>query len=606
MCGIVGFTGKQNKILLKKLLKTIIHRGDDEATYLTSPGINLGMNRLAIIDLSKNLYPLKFKQYILIYNGEIYNFKTLKQKLIKKGIKFKTNSDAEIILPLFDLYKSNAFNKLDGMFSICIYDKKTKQIILARDKAGEKPLYYTQLNQNFTFASELKTLIKLAKSQSLNLKLNHSALSQYLTQGFCSKQQTLIKEFKKIPPATYLIYKIKTKQVIKKTYWKPNTNLKNTSKLSKDMLKNKLTHLIKTSVEKRLVSDVPIGCFLSGGVDSSLISYFASQKIKNLKTFSIFFPDSIKHSEKIYANKVASWLNTQHTNIPCTANSVKLIIENIHKYIDEPINDPAVLPTFLLASQARKSVKAVLTGEGADEIFAGYRRYQKELLASKLRPFANSFPLIKQTRNIIASSKYQKIFTSLSQHYSSQTIWKPSELKKLLNKHSRQLFISNYLTKYESLNPLLAMQLTDFKGYLAEQLLMKVDKITMANNLESRAPYLNSDIINFALSLPNHYKIKNIHGKYLLKKVAENFFPKLFVWRFKHGFSVPLNKWFKNELKDTVLKSIEDLNSYNQIFNINYYSHIVNQHLNKKENHADKIWSIIVLSKWLNYYKISP
>ncbi len=606
MCGILGFTGNKNKRLTKKLLATIQHRGFDEIIYFHSPGINLGMNRLAIVDLRSNLYPMTYKHYVLIYNGEIYNYLGLKKQFLAKKIRFSTRCDAEVILSLFDLFQYKAFPLLEGMFAICIYDKKKKQIILARDKSGQKPLYYLKTPSGFIFSSEVKALISHQKEE---FQLNRSTLLQYLTQGFVFGQETLVKKVRKVPPSHCLVYDLKSKKAKLKSYWRPKINSRPQSSSEEKQLISKLDKLIKASVEKRLLSDVPLGCFLSGGVDSSLITYFATQKIKKLKTYSISFPESPRHDEERYSRKVASWLKTQHTAIPCTAKKIKPVIENISQYIDEPIMDPAVLPTFLLAKEARKSVKVVLTGEGADELFGGYYRYHKELLAVKLQAIIKIFPFLATIRNFVLDSKYEKVFTPLAEHYTAQSIWKPTELKQLLllkNSVLPTLRVSHpHLEQFAVTNPLLAVQLTDYRGYLAEQLLMKIDKITMSNNLEARAPYLDTKIINFALNLPQNEKIRGIHGKYLLKKVVEKYFPKDFTWRLKRGFSVPLGNWFRQELQDIVYQSLEDSKEFSDLLNTKYYTHIVKEHMEKKKNHKDKIWSLIVLTKWLKKYRIS-
>lgn len=593
MCGIVGFTGKKNKILLDKLLKTIRHRGYDETSYFFYPGINLGLNRFAINDLRTGLYPMTYKDYVLVFNGEIYNSPELKSGLQKKGILFKTGCDAEVILPLFDKYQDRAFSILEGMFAISIFDKKTKRLILARDKSGEKPLYYQKDEGGFIFASELKTILAV---KNKGRKLNLNAISSYLHHGSAFGENTLAQKINKIPPSHFVVFDLKSKLLTLKQYWQPQIN-QTLGKMRPDYLETQLAKLIKVSVEKRLLADVPVGSFLSGGVDSSLITYFASRKIDRLKTYSISFPGSLKHDEAAFARKVASLLKTEHTEIDCSAKKLIPVIEELGKYIDEPIVDPAVLPTFFLAREARRSVKVVLTGEGADELFGGYYRYHKRLMAQKLSRY-------KKYVHQFLPNRFKKIFTPLFVNYSPQSVWTDEEINRLLRIDIPKISIPPHIKSLVGKNPLLAMQLYDYRGYLAEQLLMKVDKTTMIHNLESRAPYLDTEIINFAFSLPSGYKVRGIHGKYILKKVAEKYLPKTVVWRPKHGFSLPLNTWFRGPWKDVGEKSLEELKPYHKIFNLDYYGEVLNNHMKRQADYGNKIFSMVALAKWLTYHKI--
>lgn len=596
MCGIVGFTGKKNQKLLDRLLSTIKHRGYDETSYYYSPNINLGMNRFSIIDLSNNLYPMKYKNYVLIFNGEIYNYKELKNMLIKRGVKFSTKNDAEVILPLYHFFREEAFKMLEGMFAFCIYDTKAKTLILARDKSGEKPLYYYKKASFFIFASELKTIQCYLDKKTLDSK----ALLQYLHHGSVYTNNTLVKDVKKVRPSKYLIYDIKNNSIDIRRYWSPKKS--GIKGISSKALQDTLLKLIQQSVEKRLIADVPVGSFLSGGLDSSLIAYFASQKIDRLNTFSVSFPGFLKYDESKFSKIISNKLGTNHTEILCTSKKAKDIIEKIGHYIDEPIVDPAFIPTLLLAKEARKKVKVVLTGEGADELFGGYYRYHKELFAENLKNLINFEGLIRLMREKTLPNRLHKLFTPLLLHYSPQTVWAENELRKLLS--AKNLTKRNYIKKLHK-STLLTMQLADYRGYLAEQLLMKNDKATMTHNLEARAPYLDTKIIEFALSLPNKYKVRGIHGKYILKKVAEKYLPKYIVWRPKHGFSLPIDYWFRSPLKSLATASISDLKDYEKLINLKYLDKIIKDHLNNDGDYGNKIFSMIVLGKWLKHNKIS-
>jgi len=606
MCGIVGFTGEKNITLIKKMLSAVKHRGyDDEAQYYSN-GINLGMNRLAINDLRQGLYPMIYKNYILVYNGEIYNYLLLKKKLVKKGVKLNTNCDAEVILPLYDFYGFKAFRMLEGMFAITIFDSKSRKVILARDKSGEKPLYYQNCKKRLIFASELKAILSYKlKSQKLNLP----ALGEYLHHGSIYGEDTLIKGVKKVQPSAYLIFDLDTGSVVIDRYWSMTIDMGGFVYKNRNIneLKEKLSYLIRESVDKRLLADVPIGCFLSGGIDSSLITYFTAKKVRDLKTYSISFPDFSLYDESKYSQIVSSYLQTDHTEIPCTTKTVGSILENIGKYIDEPIVDPAVLPTFLMAQEARKSVKVVLTGEGADELFGGYFRFRKELLAFRIRSLLGNLSFLKKVSGVFFPGRFKKLFTQLSEHYTPLNIWTTDELKQLLGKDHQFTTLVPESNEILNKNILIAMQITDIRTSLSEQLLMKVDKMTMLNNLEARAPYLDANIINFALNLPNEYKIRGVYDKYLLRKVAELYLPKNIAWRTKKGFSLPLGEWFRADFKNIVFESFDDLRKYKQVINLGYYEQIIKKHMESSgtNGHSDKIWSMIVLSKWLKHFKIS-
>lgn len=594
MCGIVGYTGTPDVKKTKKLLKLIRHRGHDESITAFTCGLNIGMNRLSIQDLTKGYYPFEYKHFSMIFNGEIYNYPELKQLLERKGVTFSTNCDAEVILPLFDHYGTKAFTKLEGMFAILIVDQKQQQAYLAKDKAGEKPLYYLQNKKEFAFASELKCLLSLTS----NKQLNTSVLPDYLLHGSVSKGQTLVTGIQKLPAAHVLKLDLKTLRTHLSPYWKIPE--KKPSSRSEAEALTHLDTLLAESVTKRMIADVPVGTFLSGGVDSSLITYYAHHNNANLNTYSIAFPDGGRHDESDYAQQVADVLGTHHHTIPFNAESAREMVSNLGSLIDEPIVDPAFMPTMLLAQEARKSVKVVLTGEGADEVFGGYYRYYKYLGIQKLRSLLPFYSSISTWNSLLVIPKLKKLFDP-NPIYSPQIVWQKKEIQKVLTS-TMDMKDDMPLPNKDILRTL---ELYDLKWYLAEQLLMKVDKATMAHNLESRAPFLDSEVMAFGLNLPFHFKLKGIHNKYLLRKLAEQHLSPQIAWRLKHGFSLPLGRWFKNELRDVVHESIDNLLSNTKGLNHEYIREITHAHVNGKADHANKIWSLIVLSKWMKANEIT-
>lgn len=596
MCGIIGFTGPKNFKQLDNLQQLIYHRGNDELSQYYQNGVNLGMNRLAINDLSKGIYPLKYKHYSLIYNGEIYNQDHLKQKLKEKNIKFHTQCDGEVILPLFDQLGTQAFSKLEGMFAIALIDHQNKKLILARDKSGQKPLYYFVNQRQFAFSSEIKALIPLIKEVG---QLNLKKLATYLREGSLLGQETLLKKIKKVEAASYLEIDLENISHKTKKYWHPK--ITNTVKSEVQLIKQ-LDQLLVESVSKRLLADVGVGSFLSGGVDSSLISYYAANLQEKFHTYSVVFPGYENDDEARFSDWVAKSISTEHTRVVCDAEKAKEVIDQIGKFIDEPIIDPAVIPTYLIAKEARKKVKVVLSGEGADELFGGYPRYTKHLNRIRLQKYFPQ-PFWQIIKTIIPkriSAKLDYALTPLGEYYSSQNVWTTQELKQLLPNSEYEFQHSTPPKKSFDKNPLLAMQLRDYHHYLAEQLLMKVDKFTMINNLEARSPFLDTKIINFAFSLKNKHRT----DKYLLRKVAQKHLPKKIAWRQKKGFTVPLGDWYRHQLRSTVLETTNNLSDL-EIFNGNYLKQIIEEHLTYKKNHRDKIWSLIVLDKWLLSNKIN-
>ncbi len=602
MCGIVGFSGVKDTDRLISLLSSIEHRGRDERVVYAKNGVNLGMNRLAIVDLTPGMYPVRYKNYVMVYNGEIYNFKSLRRALERRSVSFTTESDAEVILPLFDAYGYRAFSMLEGMFAICIVDTGKNKLILARDKSGEKPLYYRHNKAEFLFASELKVLLQSGEQNTLNAPL----LNEYLRQGFMFAPNTMIKEAKKIPPSGYIIYDLKKKSVTHGTYWTPQINTKPPDFVeSEDAVIRKIDSLLHKAVSSRLVSDVPVGCFLSGGIDSSLIALFASQRYHTLRTYSVAFPECEQEDESRFSRFIAARIKSEHTEVMCTATAVGELLPRIGTLVDDPIADPAVLPTLLLSREARKQVKVVLTGEGADELFGGYQRYQRELYINMARRILQSRKNVMSAVRWLFPTRFNSLKLPFVQGYSAQKIWNTRELNQFLMRSQSDMIPHDYMRMFGVSDPLLAMQMTDYRGYMAEQLLMKIDKSTMASNLEARAPYLDYNLMRFAFSLPRQYKLRMHTGKYILKQVAKKYLPHTFVHRKKHGFELPLSVWFRGELREHVEKSARQIEQYADVFHPDMYKRIVDEHLCGSRDNSDKIWSMIVLLSWMDAHHIS-
>lgn len=580
MCGIVGFTGNKDFPKLHHLLSFLEHRGRDEASQWWGGGVNLGINRMAVNDLSRGLYPLIYKKYALVYNGEIYNYKNLKQHLLLRGVSLASHCDGEVILPLFDLYGPAAFNRLEGMFAAAIVDQDKHRLVLARDKMGEKPLYYYRTGKTLVFASEMKVILS---GVSNGWSINQDSLSEYLKQGFVFGPKTIVNGIKKLLQGQLLEFDLDSMRIHRRRYWEPMIH-QDLLHYSDNDLMGILEDELDRSITQRMLSDVPIGCFLSGGVDSGLVACLAGKHQKKMKTFSVGIPSSPNDDESKYSKAIAAQLSTDHQEVEFTQELCLTILEDIGKTIDEPISDPAALPTFMISKLASNSVRVVLTGDGGDEVFGGYDRYRKHLMMDKL--------------------KIYRLIRPLHRRYTTQGIWKEDELERLLKIPSLTFKSPQVLKLLENTNPMAAMQLADFNGYLPEQLLMKVDKMTMRHTLEARAPLLDSRLVEFGLNLPTRLKIHHKHGKYLLKKVAEKLLPKSLVWRPKHGFTLPINQWLRDKFRPIAEDSVAVIAEYPHLFNEKYYQEILANHFNSNCQYGDKIWSMVVLIEWAKEYGI--
>jgi len=591
MCGIVGFSGRKNLNKIKEMLSFIEYRGRDETIVYSDGVINLGMNRHSINDLKIGIYPFVFEDCVAIFNGEIYNYKYLKKKLELEGFVFKTNCDGEVILPLYKKYGLNFAKKIDGMFAISIFDKEKKEIILARDKFGEKPLYYKVDSTGICFASEIKVIIKTSKKN----EINKVSLSKYLSNGFVDGVDTIIEGVNKIRPGTVLVYNIKTKNFFTSEYFKLLIDIPND--IDKRVTELNIEKTILKSIESRLMSDVPVGIFLSGGIDSSIISHHVSKFQKKTRAYTISFPGDYHHDELKYAKYVAKKEKMNLTIVDCTPLAIKEIAMNIGNLIDEPISDPAFLPTFLLSKVARKSVKVVLSGEGADELFFGYQRYQKELFLDLFRK--NIFVQFFFRPFLAKIKRLEKLYQDFDNYYQSNKVWNNNEIVDLIGFSTRSI-----IGREPYKNIIQKMRCVDIDTYLSEQLLMKIDKSTMFNNLEGRVPFLSNNMVRLAFSL-NEKKMINIwKTKILLKNIVAKYYGKKFALRKKHGFTLPISEWLRNELAPLVDESLLLCKKYNKHFSYDFYAQTVFNHINRSCDSGEKIWNMIVILKFMEAYGI--
>ena len=541
MCGITGYFGEGNREILKKMTDSLRHRGPDDEGFYIGERIGLGHRRLSIIDLEGGHQPMtnEDKTIWVVFNGEIYNFQELKEKLEKQGHQFKTKSDTEAIVHLYEEKEEEFLEELNGMFAIALWDEKKEKLILARDRLGEKPLYYVVFNQNLVFGSELKALLAhpLVKKE-----LDLGSLAKYLIYEYAPAPHSILKDIYKLCPGEYLVYK--NNQASVKKYWEISFD-KNPENLTKDEYLGELEKRLEEAVKKRLVADVPLGIFLSGGLDSTSLAYFAQKNSsKRIKTFSIGFVDR-SFDESEYARQAARFLKTEHYEKILEPKDCLNLIPQIADFLDEPLADASLVPTYLLSQFTREKVTVALGGDGGDELFMGYptfQAYRLDRIYQKIPSWLRNYfiqPLIKNLppsfNNISFDFRLKRFIAGSSfRPEIKNQIWlgsfEPAQLRDLLAPSIYQQIklnkifedIENYLegVKSKSIeNRLIYLYL---KNYLQDDILVKTDRASMAVGLEVRAPFLDYTLVDFINSLPTEYKLRGFKTKYLFKELMKN------------------------------------------------------------------------------------
>ncbi len=626
MCGIAGFIDF-NKTLNNHALKTMTdvlhHRGPDDSGYSyfeeSTATIGLGHRRLSILDLSSHGHqPMAHEQLELVYNGEVYNFKEIRKELEAHNYTFESDSDTEVILKAYHQWGIKAVDKFNGMFSIAIYDKANAKLILIRDRAGVKPLYFYQDSNSILFASELKSFHQI---ETFKKSINKNALALYLQYGYVPQPYTIFENTHKLKAGCYLEIDLNTQKVEETTYWdvidyynKPKLKISDTEAFEET------ESLLKTSFEYRMVADVPVGIFLSGGYDSSIVTaMLQSNSANKINTFTIGFHEK-GFDEAPYAKAVADYLGTNHTEYYCTQKDALDIIPKLPEIYDEPFGDVSGIPTTLVSELARKDVTVSLSADGGDEIFAGYSKHQdsldyynryvkipkpiKAVLQSGLKHIdPNKIPYFKNTYNF--ETKYKKLQNVLNAKNAADIMKLTSQfftnqqIQTLLKEPTVELkthFDDDVAEHNDQINRMLAI---DYKTYMLDDILTKVDRAGMSVSLEGREPLLDYRLIEFAAQLPSNLKYRDGQQKWLLKEITHKYLPKKMMDRPKQGFGVPITEWFKDELKEYFMVYLDgDRLSSEDLFNPDEVVKLRDKYLSGNSEGADRLWRILMFEMW--------
>lgn len=620
MCGIAGYIGGAKDDALERMLEAVQHRGPDAQGTLERAAAHLAHARLSIIDTSSAAtQPMETADgsVAIIFNGEIYNFKELRAELETEGATFATHSDTEVILQLYQKRGESTFKILEGMFAIAIYDFAKKKLLLARDRMGEKPLYWTLQNGTLLFASELKALLV---SGAVTRKINLEAVNQYLLYDYVPTPNTMIEGVFKLEPATLLTFE--DGKVTKSTFWHPPQHIENISKEDALLL---LDEKLSKTIEQELISDVPLGVFLSGGIDSSTVAYYAQRQQmlsggSPIETFSIGFDDAA-FDESVYARAVAKRLGTIHHEQIVTADDALDLIPQLAEVLSEPVADASIIPTLLLSNFARESVTVALGGDGGDELFAGYPTFHAErlykwysLLPETLKKILSELveALPSNHGNFSLSYNFKKFLTGNNPNPALRHLeWLgtfPGESRKAVAgkalRHTvEKADVFAHLKKYleEVKNQDAGNQLLYIyaRTFLMDQVMVKVDRASMHYALETRAPFLNRPVVDFIFSLPYHFKYYQGTTKHLLKQLMQNRLPTSAVSRKKKGFGIPLAKWLSYELRPLCeeLLSPEALGVHN-LFNRHEVARLMQQHFDGKRDNRKELWNLMVFQLW--------
>jgi asparagine synthase (glutamine-hydrolysing) len=622
MCGIAGFVGLEDVNLLRRMCDKIRHRGPDGEGYYIDGGVSLGVRRLSIIDLVSGDQPIfnEDKSIVIVFNGEIYNFVELRRRLENQGHTFSTNTDTEVIIHAYEEEGENCLSLLNGMFALALWDSRRKLLFLARDRLGEKPLYYAMIDGTLFFASEIKSILEF---EGYERKVNHEALDDYLTLLYVPGSNTIFEGITELEPGHILLAQQGNIRV--KQYWDLVFGERSESE---EILSRHVRQLLEESVNLRLRSDVPLGVFLSGGVDSSAIAALASASVERpIQTFTVGFNDA-KFSECWYARRVAEHLGTEHHEQIVEADSFKLL-PTIQKYFDEPFANPTTVIQYLISEYARKHVKVALSGAGGDEVFAGYPKYTAlKLLRYYVKvPSLIRLPIRKAIENLPEQDAWDSLgrrgklfvraaeldrtsrYASLVSYFTNSekaSLYRQETTRNVPN-HGIPAEISRFFERGVSTDFMQNVYYVEMKTFLPYNILEYTDKASMAVSLESRTPYLDHRLVELSASIPYDVKLKGLTTKYILKKAVLDLLPREIVYRRKMPFSPPTGLWLRRDLKELVSQFLsKEVITHRGYLKYSHVENLLREHYRGARNNEMKIMGLISLELWFQLYMDNP
>ena len=630
MCGICGIfnlaleTAAQRE-RIDLMSARLIHRGPDSHGKFELPYLALAIRRLSIIDLQTGDQPLfnETGDVALVFNGEIYNYRELRRDLVQRGHHFKTHSDGEVIAHLYEEQGPDCVRQLNGMFAIALWDNGAKRLLLARDRAGEKPLFYWFRDNTLVFASEIKALFEYP---GVGRTLDQEAVGQFFFYGYVPAPRSIFAEIRKLPAAHRMV--IEAGQVRVEPFWRLQEYLRppgrpRVSRIEENALLKELRTRVREAALSRLVSDVPLGVFLSGGVDSStLVALMSELTPGNVNTFSVAFPEKA-FNEESYARLVARRFNTRHHVLVADKAQLREGLEILADHLDEPLADAAVIPTFLISRFARKHIKVALSGEGSDELFGGYPMHIGARLAEyylrlprflRWQFFARLQPFLPFSSSAVPMGLFLRRFLAhvdkepALRHQIWFGMFAPDELNRLFSpqfdccaKPGQQILAPLDRVREGAVfeDAIAEVTYLDFRLYLEDDLLVKIDRASMACSLELRTPYLDHRLIEFAASLPTQLKVPTVQLKHLLKKAVSMWLPREIVYRQKRGFSVPVAEWMRGELRSWLDETLgEEKLKRNGLFSVSFVRRLLEEHWARQADHRRLLWPLFCFELW--------
>lgn len=626
MCGISGYVNNSldrsaQCSVVERMNAAIRHRGPDDDGFYVRENVALGMRRLSIIDVAGGKQPIHNadKTKWLVFNGEIYNYQALRAGLEERGHRFYTRSDTEVLLHLYDEYGEACLEHLRGMFAFAIWDEVEKTLFLARDRIGKKPLLYSrQSNGDLIFGSEFTALLE---HPSISREVDHDAIDSYLSYLCVPAPQTAFKQIRKLEPGHWLRWK--DGEIETRRYWLPDFSQK--IKISEQDAIEETTRILRESTRLRLISEVPLGAFLSGGVDSSIVvALMAQESTRPVKTFSIGF-DEQDFSELKYAKQVAAHIGAEYNEFIVRPNAIEVLPTLVEHY-GEPFADSSAIPTYYVARETRKHVTVALNGDGGDESFGGYERYAAMRVAETYQRFPRflrkalvEFPVnrlpsseLRRTRirdvqrfvkaaNLPSNERYYYWMSTIKDRFKAELY--TDSFKHETRRNDAHKVLDQWYGRSNGSGALDATLLADQMTYLPNDLLVKVDIASMANSLEARSPFLDHKVIEFAASLPEGLKLRRLQTKYLLKKVAARLVPRQVVYRQKMGFGVPIGRWFRGEMKEFVSEVLLSERALKRgITNPAVVKRYIDHHNDAILDHTYQIWSLLMLELWFRRF----